>query len=222
MSLVKYMSYNCGIYIIINKINQHCYIGSSYNITKRLNRHKLELRTNKHHSKYLQNAYDKYGVEAFTYKTLLFCDRDNLLLYEQKAFLIYKPEYNICTVAASPMAGRKHSEESKLKMSISQIGNTCNKGKTLTEEQKKKCSLALTGRKHSEETKRKIGLKHKGKIVSDETKSKISLAKQNITEATRLNMSISSLGNTRALGCKRSEETKLKLKEAWVKRRANK
>lgn len=51
-----------GIYQILNVENGHCYIGSSENITKRWSQHKSVLRHNNHHSGYLQNAYNKYGL----------------------------------------------------------------------------------------------------------------------------------------------------------------
>ena len=57
------------------------------------------------------------------------------------------------------------------------------KGQKLSEETKRKISLALTGkpgwnkgRKHNEETKRKISIGNKGKKVSEETRRKLSEA----------------------------------------------
>jgi len=47
------------------------------------------------------------------------------------------------------------------------------------------------GRKHSDQTRSKIGNAHRGKIVSQESREKMSRAKTNISEETRLNMSLS-------------------------------
>lgn len=48
----------CGIYHL--KINNISYIGSSFNIKKRLRRHRFLLKKNIHDNKYLQNLYNKY------------------------------------------------------------------------------------------------------------------------------------------------------------------
>lgn len=54
------------------------------------------------------------------------------------------------------MLGKKHSEEAKIKMSQSKIGNQYSKGRKLTEEQKKKLSLIKTGVPRTEEMKSKM------------------------------------------------------------------
>lgn len=103
----------------------------------------------------------------------------------------------------SKLKGRKHSEETRRKISEAQIGkkrvfteehkkklSESRKGIVFSEEHKKKLSekrlgvpltneakqkmkISLTGRIFSEETKRKIGNAHKGKLVSEETKKKL-------------------------------------------------
>ena len=54
-----------GIYAIVNKMNQKAYIGSSINIQLRWSQHQNALIKNKHHSRYLQRAWNKYGAESF-------------------------------------------------------------------------------------------------------------------------------------------------------------
>ena len=56
------------IYYIINTINKKRYIGKTIDINRRINRHFSDLRANKHHSKELQRAFNKYGEDAFTVK----------------------------------------------------------------------------------------------------------------------------------------------------------
>ena len=48
------------IYEIVNNINNKKYIGSTNNLKDRFNRHKRELKNNKHHSIYFQRFYNKY------------------------------------------------------------------------------------------------------------------------------------------------------------------
>ena len=69
------------------------------------------------------------------------------------------------------------------------------------------------GKTHSEETKLKIGRAHLGHSRGAGSKR---------TLETREKMSASMRGNTNTLGKTHSAETIIKMKEAWVKRKANK
>ena len=53
------------IYKIVNKYNDHFYIGSSLNIKKRQYTHFSKLKHNSHHCYHLQNAFNIYGADAF-------------------------------------------------------------------------------------------------------------------------------------------------------------
>ncbi len=63
-----------GVYQIRNTINDRIYIGSSFDIAARWREHKYDLRMNKHRNQHLQNAYNKYGKEAFVYEVLEILD----------------------------------------------------------------------------------------------------------------------------------------------------
>jgi group I intron endonuclease len=67
-----------GIYIILNTVTKDCYIGSAVNFRKRWNNHKSDLVKNKHHSKIMQNSYNKHG-NVFEYSILLFCSKEDLI-----------------------------------------------------------------------------------------------------------------------------------------------
>jgi group I intron endonuclease len=56
-----------GIYKILNKINNKVYVGESLDIERRWDEHKEDLNNNKHHSKKLQLAWNKYGEESFEF-----------------------------------------------------------------------------------------------------------------------------------------------------------
>ena len=57
----------CGIYCIENILNHKKYIGQSIDINNRWYTHKSKLNTNKHHSKYLQRSWNKYGEYFFDF-----------------------------------------------------------------------------------------------------------------------------------------------------------
>lgn len=82
------------------------------------------------------------------------------------------------------MYGKKHSEETKKKMSVASKGNTHCLGRTL-----------------SQETKQKIREKHLGKVLSEETKKKISENHYDISGK-----------NNPMYGKKHSEESKNKMR----------
>lgn len=148
-----------GIYKIVNIINNKFYIGSSNNILKRFSTHKNFLRKKKHHSPYLQRAWNKYGEKNFTFEVIEYCTIDEKLKLEQHYINKFKPEYNISLSALCPMEGRKHSEKTIKK--FKKIKRPSGKdnymfGKKWTEAQRNAIIEARKGYKHSDKTKRKM------------------------------------------------------------------
>ena len=127
-----------GVYSIVNTLNNHRYIGSSMNIHQRLAIHRSKLRSGKHNNQHLLRAYNKYGENKFKVQILEECEKvkSTLFLLEQK-YLDLKPEYNISPFANRPDAtGRKCTEYVKQKLREQRLG------KKLSEETKRKVSLA--------------------------------------------------------------------------------
>lgn len=153
--------------------------------------------------KALQAVLKKYGVENFKREILATCSSQKQAnIFERKAILKLKPEYNITeggygsgwTEEAKkeypeaykkrlqamhlrmsgrkhPMFGKKHTSETKQKISKALKGrNVWNKGKLglkMNEETKQKISKALKGKpkpSFSEEHRRKIGLSSIGRL----------------------------------------------------------
>ena len=56
--------------MIFNIVNNKCYVGSTKNFRKRKFEHFRVLRNNKHHSKHLQRAWNKYKEENFSFSIL--------------------------------------------------------------------------------------------------------------------------------------------------------
>jgi group I intron endonuclease len=106
-----------GIYQIINIINNHSYIGSSKNIYKRWKTHLRALKNNKHHSIYLQRAYNKYGIDSFN---LIIIEQTNKL-FKQEKYWINKlsPEYNVGSVGGGDnISNHPNLEQIRKKHSI--------------------------------------------------------------------------------------------------------
>lgn len=150
-----------GVYIIKNVITQKCYVGSSFDVYRRWSRHKYELTKNSHHSQKLQNAYNKYGKQAFVFLLAESATTEKQMVkIEQKwidALDAVQKGYNI-----NPFAGM-----------IGLLPKTA--------EHKRKIGQAHKGRKLSEESKDKIRQKALGRKIgpmSDEMKKKLSDAKK--------------------------------------------
>ena len=141
----------------------------------------------------LRQAIKKYGIENFRKEYLAFCDKEDKLNWFEK-FYIKKYDstntnigYNLTYGGdgviptedvririgkahkgrISPMKGRHHSEESRIKISEARNGKHYIK-----------ISEAKKGKHRSEETKLKISETSKGKMFSKETRRKISEAKK--------------------------------------------
>ncbi len=151
-----------GVYTITNNANGKCYVGSSINLDNRRKQHFSKLLNNKHVNSHLQNAYNKYGKDSFTFEIVEMIEIDDdiknkLLDREQFWIDLLNPEYNILPVAGSTLRYH-HTEETKRKISKSTKGmqkseehakhiRESQKGKKLSEEHKKKLSQAAKRRK---------------------------------------------------------------------------
>lgn len=177
----------CGIYKITNVITGDYYIGSSINMASRARCHAKQLDANIHANRHLQNAYNKYGKQAFEYSTILICDLINKLYYEQLLLDALKPAYNIAICAKANMQGRHHTEETRRNLSEYAMSEEnrirsieAGKSKQMTEEMKRQAREAHKGCRHTEETRRRISEANKGELnpnfgnkPSEETKRKM-------------------------------------------------
>src|SRR5690606_16572171 len=167
-----------GVYLIRSSDGRQ-YIGSAVNIGKKWRNHWRDLEGGKHHNRFMQRAWRKRGRRDFQFSVLLFCDRENLLQYEQACIDAYRPEYNAAPVAGSQL-GYRHTPESRARMSASRRKDfSPMKGRKHTAEARAKISANRKGKgcgKRPPEWWAAIGRAHKGRVISQEQRAKISEA----------------------------------------------
>lgn len=159
---------NSGIYRIRNRRNGKCYYGSSVNLKARVLEHFASLRLRKHHNIVLQRAWTKYGKSSFVFEVIVILEKEELIPTEQRLLDLGLGEYNVARHSQTSMRGRKHSPETRRKMS---------------ETHKKLARVpgyksVMHGRKHSVEARRKIGKASRERMIgqrhSMETRKKMS------------------------------------------------
>lgn len=156
-----------GIYAIVNKANGHRYVGSANNIGDRWSLHKHDLRRGRHHSVYLQRAWDKYGEDSFEFVVLREVEKKEDLIRNEQEFLdSLRPEYNILRVAGNSL-GHRQSAEARRKMSIAKSGaNHPRFGKPLPAEVREKISEGNKGKPKSAKHRQSISEYNKAHGVS--------------------------------------------------------
>lgn len=168
-----------GIYIITCIPNKRFYIGSSIDINRRWNQHQMYLRANNHHNRHLQNAWNKYGADAFSFSVLQIAHEDKLEEAEQRYLELLKPfdpkGFNIERVVRGLGKGVIFTDEHKAKIGMA------HKGRIVSEETRKRTSLSKTGKKIapcSDARRNKIRIALTGSTKSAEHADKIAETKR--------------------------------------------
>lgn len=235
----------CGVYVIRCSVTGRVYVGSSVNIGRRWTWHLRALRDGCHHSRKLQRAWIKYGADAFAFEIVeSVSDQSHLIVREQHwldSLRGYVAGFNCRPIAESPL-GTKHTAEWKARMSaiftgrklpprsaaqrqrMSEIKNGISWGHHSVES-KEKIRMAQAGRKrpswgrHTAEARQKMSLARIGWVPSGETRRRMSVSASK-RRGVRMSAATKAKLLTLNLGVCRSEETRRKLREAWVRRKA--
>ncbi len=219
---------NSGIYQITGPEGK-VYVGQAQDFNDRFTYHRSDLKYNRHHCPPLQDAYNKHGKGAFSFEPLMCFELADLTDAEQ--FVIHALWdtgilYNVVRYVKQPMRGRKMSPEAIEKARLSHVGSK------RSDETKERIRAKALGRKVSLETRAKmsqagklrapagdstrakISAALKGRIRSSEHSDAISKAKKGtkLSAERCAEISLSLLGNNRALGFKHSEETRAKVR----------
>lgn len=182
-----------GIYLIRNVVDGKLYIGSAVDINRRWRRHRFDLNHGKHHNIHLQRAWSEDGENSFEFSIIEVCAPEVLIIREQ-AWIDYhdvtnhEKGYNLAKNAGSTLGvgiGRKHTDETKQKMSNAHRGHTVSdetrrkigdatRGKSPSEKRRKEISVFMKGRHIGKEFKNGTAPWNKGKPWSEEMKKKLS------------------------------------------------
>jgi group I intron endonuclease len=151
----------------------------------------------------IHRAIRKHGVENFCFELIRTCPLEscfNLEAYYAEQYGCYKwdsePGYNMVWCGDKSFLGFKHKPESIEKMREAKVG------KVMSEESSVKKSLATKGRKPSQDVVLKRAAARTGKGVSDIGRANISAAAKNRVRKPH------------------SEQTREKMRLAWVRRKA--
>lgn len=161
-----------GVYQIINRMDPtKFYVGSTYSFRHRRSVHQCAFLKSRHPNIHLQRAYDLHGLELFSFVPMIACDPEEALRIEQELLTRLRPHYNISLQAGAPMRGRKHSHETRQK--LSRLGT----GRANSAVTRLKLSKSLMGHAVSAETRRKIGKANSGKKRSAEVRRRMGEAR---------------------------------------------
>ncbi len=144
-----------GIYTIENLVNGKLYVGYAVDIKRRKREHKNTLALNKHHSKYLQNAYNKYGKENLRFEILEECEEQFLCSQEHywcNMLNVHDRRYGYNDRPTVPKGTPRLSESHKIN-----IGNGVRGERN-----------GFYNKKHSVETRKAISVANIGKVRSEE------------------------------------------------------
>jgi len=165
--LNKLKQMDTGIYKITNTITNDLYIGSAAGktgIKRRFESHKYHLRRGTSPCLKLQNSWNKYGEEHFTFSILEYCEPIDCINREQYFIDKLNPSLNILPIAGSRL-NSKQSKEAKEKISNRLKGcDVWNKGVKMAESHKLKIGAANKGKTHTKEAKTKISKAKVGKL----------------------------------------------------------
>lgn len=149
-----------GVYKITCIENNKIYIGSAINIEKRIKTHFNKLRLKNHINPHLQNSYNLYGRDKFTWQIIEECEVDSLKQKEQEWMdktNCYNRDigFNNCLKADRP-TGYKHTEKAKETMRAKKLG------KKLSESHISKISSSNKGKRRTEEFKSRLSEMRRG------------------------------------------------------------
>ena len=167
--------------------------------------HIQNLKGNRHENPYLQNAWNKYEYDNFSFKVLEYCDFDQCKIRENYYCSLYNTHdsnkgYNLRPTGTDLKNKFTEEHKEKIKQSL----------KISEKFKNRDCGKGMRGKYHSEETRKKISNSNKGKNHTEETKLKLSsLNKEKVRNKESIKKAIESRKNNNRFW--HTEETKRKM-----------
>lgn len=183
---MSYRTVSSGIYAIRHIDSGKLYIGSAVNLSNRWRTHRGYLNRGTHHSRYLQNAWNRHGADTFVFEVLEFVeDKADLIRAEQRWLDHVKPWQSGIGYNTSPTAGSC--------LGVKQTAET-------------RAKLSAIKRNQSIETRAKIGEANRRRVLTPETRARMS--------ASQKARAPESFAGVTAASRNRSDETRAKMAEA--------
>lgn len=146
--------YISGVYKIVNSVSNKVYVGSAVNIEKRWLRHLRDLKRGRHPNHKLEEDYNLLGEDSFLIEVIKELPIEELVAAEQQYMDTMSAAYgtgilyNIRTLSQSTL-GIRHKEDTKLKISATSAGRWS--GRKHSPETKEKMSQSAKALKRNPE-----------------------------------------------------------------------
>lgn len=185
-----------GVYAVKLIDDGRIYIGQSVNIDNRLRNHLSSLRHEHHHNKYLQNAFNKYGENSFSFSIIEMVpvkDLDDREKYWISELSSDNPFFGFNLVSggnsnkttpqivrikiSNGLRGRILTYDTRKKISDSRLGmKFSDSHKAAIRKSKTGVNNPGYGKKRTEKTRLLMSIAQKGKVLSAEHRANISKA----------------------------------------------
>ena len=150
----------CGIYCISN--SKYFYIGQSVDIYRRWNKHRWELKNNKHKNQIMQNVYNLYTeTDPFEFSIIKEVSTELLNKFEKEFIIEYHYKFldKRCMNISNPERCYTSNINTRQKISLTLTGIS------LSEETKAKMSKSRKGQKHEWARKKIVQMDIEGNVI---------------------------------------------------------
>lgn len=165
-----------GIYFIKNIENGMSYVGQTKeNYLRRFWHHQWSLRNNKHCNAYLQNAWNKYGEDAFEFIAVHPVTDDSEIDSLEISYIESVRQHGLSyNISDGGYCGGSHPMTERAKMLVGAKNREHMLGRKASEETKQKMRNSSKHTKPSKEHRKAISEYMKSRVVLDSTKEKLS------------------------------------------------
>lgn len=166
-----------GIYVITAPSGGQ-YVGSAVDFGARWRTHRHLLRAGKHHSRALQRAADKYGIEKLSFKIMIVCRKEDLIFFEQRTIDVLRPRYNSRPTAEN-MLGFRHSQVTIERCRKANLGRALSAERRIQISEQMKGNKFAAGKPRSPQVRAATSTKLKGRLKPSSPENRLTVADKN-------------------------------------------